>query len=161
ELGGSVIAELLGIATTTLPSVDYGAFSAWCDVVRDAYAQNIVLAARDISDGGVLTAVAEMAIASEGVGVTLREDPVHLRHEALWFAESPGFVLQVSDADALFAVCARHDTWALEIGTTSDDGRLVYRHNDAEGRAVNDEIAVAALREAWEAPLRDFYGSVA
>ena len=158
ELGGSVIAELLGIESTTLPSVPYHLVAAWCNVVRDAYAANIVLAARDISDGGVLAAVAEMVIAADaGIGVEVHQNIYEIDSDAQWFAETPGFVLEVTDVEKFFLLCAKHGTWAQQIGNATDDGRFVYRAADG----TTDAVPVAALREAWEAPLRDFYGSVA
>ena len=160
ELGGSVIAELLGIASTTLPQVHYDRFAAWCNVVRAAFADGIALAARDISDGGALAALAEMAIAASGrLGVKVLEDPRHFESDAAWFAETPGFVVEVLDEkiEAFFGLCARHGTWARQIAMTTDDGRFVFHRENG----ALDVIAVSALREAWEAPLRDFYGSVA
>ncbi len=138
----------------------YDRFADWCNVVRDAFAEGIVLAARDISDGGVLAALAEMAIAASGrLGVKVLEDPRHFESDAAWFAETPGFVVEVLDEkiEAFFGLCERHGTWAQQIAMTTDDGRFVFHRENG----ALDAIAVSALREAWEAPLRDFYGSVA
>jgi hypothetical protein len=58
----------------------------------------------------------------------------------------------VTDAVAFAELTARHRVAAYEAGETI-----------AEPVAAigNERIAIDDLREAWEAPLRDFYGSVA
>jgi phosphoribosylformylglycinamidine synthase II len=162
DFAGSVIAELLGVESRSLPSIPYEKFAVWCAVVRKAFAAGIVLAARDISDGGVLAAVAEMAIAAEpGIGVEIFAGQDRFASDAYWFAEQPGFVLEVTDIDTFLEICEANGTYADQIGMTSGQGRFVFRYNESQHTDVIAEVSVSDLREAWEAPLRDFYGSVA
>ncbi|HEY0396041.1 MAG TPA: phosphoribosylformylglycinamidine synthase subunit PurL [Candidatus Elarobacter sp.] len=172
ELGGSVIAELRGLACRTLPPVDLGLVRRACDAVVNAVAEGVVLAARDVSDGGALCAIAEMAIASldvEPVGVALHTADVWAGDQQggldAWFGEYPGFVVQTRDPERFRAIATAHDVTLHEVGTTIrmpelielDMSKTLDEHGEG---AIRCRVAVARLREAWEAPLRDFYGSV-
>jgi len=56
------------------------------DVVRALIADGVVTAAHDISDGGLLVAIAEMALAS-GIGAALEPVPEDTPAHAFWFGE--------------------------------------------------------------------------
>jgi phosphoribosylformylglycinamidine synthase len=56
------------------------------DVVRALIADDVVTAAHDISDGGLLVAIAEMALAS-GIGAALEPVPEDTPAHAFWFGE--------------------------------------------------------------------------
>ena len=166
--GGSVIAEITGMTSTTLPEVDYARFTKYCALIREAFARDIVLTARDVSDGGILAAVAEMACAAldeRSLGAALMhwdkvydvdlriEDYVPASSMSIWFAEFPGFVCEVADWAAFRGLAGEFAVKTFYAGETIAEPfiRTEYRH----------EVSVHDLRDAWEAPLRDFYGSVA
>ena len=162
--GASVFGEVAGLRSSALPEIDYEQFLAACGVVREGFRAGAILAARDVSDGGLLAAIAEMAIAAEhGLGVRLASedgwDP-RLPRDATWFSESPGFVLEVAEdaIDLLRRLAAIGGIRAAEIGRTTDDGRLTFERRDA---GLPASVTVDGLRAAWEAPLRDFYGDAA
>lgn len=165
--GGSVVAEIAGITSTTLPKVDYAHFRRYCTVIREAISRGILLAVRDISDGGILTAVAEMACASldeRSLGAALLHydkvydvdlwtgDNDRQPYGSIWFEEFPGFVCEVDDWDAFRRLGHEHGVKTFCFGDTIAEPviRTEYHH----------EIGVHELREAWEAPLRDFYGTL-
>jgi phosphoribosylformylglycinamidine synthase subunit PurL len=151
-LGGSVIAELLGLESTTLPQLRHQSFGRQCALVADALESGVALAAHLVTDGGALAAIAKMALASHA-GLGFRVDPRPVAddagHETAWFAEVPAFVLEVGDAVAFAASTARHGVSAY------DAGEVIAEPLAAVGA---ERIPLAELREAWEAPLRDFYG---
>ena len=63
--GGSVIAEIRNGQSTTLPEPDYEFFGKYCALIRDGIARGILPGgARDVSDGGILGAISEMACAA-------------------------------------------------------------------------------------------------
>jgi phosphoribosylformylglycinamidine synthase II len=164
-LGGSVLAELIGLASTALPSANYGQFGACCAVVRDALLRGVAISVHDVSDGGVLTAVAEMALTSTAgnpVGVALDHPDlwygVWLNKEVEWFSESFGFVVEVRDVDAFLGLAAQHGIVGLTYALGGTIVEPVVQIRDSAGSV---SIGLDELREAWEAPLRDFYGSVA
>ena len=160
-LGGSVLAELLGIDGGELPAADFPWFTRACAFVRDAIVRGVVLAARDVSDGGYLEAATEMAIASDGapIGVRIGEvAPVAASTTWARFAEAPGFVLEVGDFAQFVALAETYALpFRLDMQTIAEP---CIEHIDAGARVI-DRRTLAELREAWEAPLRDFYGSVA
>ncbi len=157
--GGAVYAEVMGFATTALAVPHYPAIRAALGLLEAAYDRNLIYAAHDVSDGGLLTCLAEMAfptLATVPLGVRL--DPPDwagdLREHEVWFAEYGGFVVEVSDDPAFGALAATFDVAAPRIGRTVAGPRL-------ELAAPAEAIDLHALHEAWAAPLRDFYGSVA
>jgi phosphoribosylformylglycinamidine synthase subunit PurL len=154
-LGGSVFAELLGLHSNVLPEPDFPAFGRRCAYVLAAIRSGLATAVRDISDGGIVTAIAEMAILSgeRALGVNLHPEPFFFATgdiEAGLFSEAPGFVLEVShiaDARAL----------AREYGIDVFPVASVHA-KPTFGFEWDEGVPVAKLRDAWEAPLRDFYG---
>ena len=101
KLGGSAFAQSLGKVGSDVPTVknpEYfrDAFLAVQDLVKE----ELLLAGHDISAGGLITTLLEMTFANQkgGIKVNLNgineSDPVKLL-----FAENPGVVVQVKNAD--------------------------------------------------------------
>jgi phosphoribosylformylglycinamidine synthase subunit PurL len=158
-LGGSVYAEIMGFATNALPVPHFAEIRKALTLLHTAYARNLVLAAHDVSDGGLLTCVAEMAFADrDGVSVGARlsvpDWAGDLLEREIWFAEYGGFVVEVDDDDAFVRLAAELVTSAPAVGETIASAEIVLS-------APHETIGLADLREAWAAPLRDFYGSAA
>jgi phosphoribosylformylglycinamidine synthase II len=158
-LGGSVYADVMGFATNALPVPQYAAIRKALTLLQTAYARNLVYAAHDVSDGGLLTCIAEMAfptlaVAPIGARLSAPDWAAGLLEREIWFAEYGGFVIEVSDDPAFARLAAELDTAAPVIGATIDAAELVLS-------APQETLALAGLREAWAAPLRDFYGSAA
>jgi phosphoribosylformylglycinamidine synthase II len=85
-LGRSVyLRDLCGREEGAPPPVDLAAERRHGDFVRGLVRDELVTAAHDVSDGGLLVALAEMAIAS-GIGAVLEAPPGMLAH-AFWFGE--------------------------------------------------------------------------
>jgi phosphoribosylformylglycinamidine synthase II len=85
-LGQSVyLRDLCGREEGAPPPVDLAAERRHGDLVRGLIRDGLITAAHDVSDGGLLVAVAEMAIAS-GIGAVLEQPPGIPAH-AFWFGE--------------------------------------------------------------------------
>ncbi|HTW82475.1 MAG TPA: phosphoribosylformylglycinamidine synthase subunit PurL [Candidatus Sulfotelmatobacter sp.] len=154
-LAGTVIAELLQLRSTTLPSFHAHAFGKQCDLVIEALETNLISAAHLVTDGGVLAAIAKMAFAShDRLGFAVDPTPVGewVAHDVAYFSETPAFIVEVDDAEAFALLAAR-------LGVSTYDAGTVIQ--EPEARLGDERIPLAELREAWEAPLRDFYGSAA
>jgi phosphoribosylformylglycinamidine synthase subunit PurL len=81
------------------PPVDLAAERRHGDFVRGLIASGQATAVHDLSDGGLLVALAEMAMAS-GIGAELETPSGQLPH-AFWFGEDQGrYVITVKAADA-------------------------------------------------------------
>ncbi|HTJ28707.1 MAG TPA: phosphoribosylformylglycinamidine synthase subunit PurL [Candidatus Limnocylindria bacterium] len=152
-LGGSVVADLIGLRSQTLPELNEHVFARQCLLLRTALERGAIGGAHLVGDGGVLAAIAKMALAAEP-GIGFRIDPAPViemqADESVWFGEIPAFVVEVLDADAFAELGAHFGIASYDAGETI-----------AEPVAVlgDERIAMADLREAWEAPLRDFYGA--
>jgi phosphoribosylformylglycinamidine synthase subunit PurL len=85
-LGRSVyLRDLCGREEGAPPPVDLAAERRHGDLVRGLIRDGLITAAHDVSDGGLLVALAEMAIAS-GIGAVLEPLPNTYAH-AFWFGE--------------------------------------------------------------------------
>jgi phosphoribosylformylglycinamidine synthase len=93
-LGGSALAHVYGQLGNDAPDFDSKVLARAFDCVQELLSQGAVLAGHDRSDGGLLTAVLEMAFAGNcGVALELAAEP-----QAVWralFGEDLGLVLQL------------------------------------------------------------------
>jgi len=51
-VGGTVLAEVMGVRLGSLPAVDYQEYRRMCTLVREGIQRGIIASARDVSDGG-------------------------------------------------------------------------------------------------------------
>ncbi len=124
ELAGSRWAFDRGHRGGTLAPVDGAAHSALASLVRDLVAGGLVLGARDVADGGLGVALAEMAVAS-GVGFTVARIADH----GELFSEAPSRVVMCVGAEDLAAVEAAANGLGVPVsrlGLASGD-RLVVK----------------------------------
>jgi phosphoribosylformylglycinamidine synthase II len=159
-VGGSVLAELKGVVSRTLPAVNYAEFQSACAIVREGIARGIILSARDVSDGGILVAATEMAFATDDtIGFSFDDDCGLINGASYghptWFGEHVGFVVEVRDYEALFALPAARGLLSLFGKTIAEPYVLRFHASDEP----EERVALSELRDAWEAPLRDFYGA--
>ncbi len=152
-LGGSVFASILGI-DGTLPAIDYSALRAQIALMLKAFDANVILAAHDVSDGGIVTALAEMAFAarhSAPLGIEL--EPASrwapgVGSAGAYFGEAGGFIVEVENESRFNELTLRNGASAWRIGTTIRDGALII------GRK---RYSLERLHDAWSATLLDFY----
>jgi phosphoribosylformylglycinamidine synthase subunit PurL len=82
------------------PPVDLAAEKRHADFVRGLISDGLVTAVHDVSDGGVLVALAEMAMAS-GIGAVL-EAPAAIPAHGFWFGEDQArYIVTAKDAEAV------------------------------------------------------------
>src|SRR5205807_3255707 len=123
------------------PPVDLAAERKNGDFVRALIAEGIASAVHDVSDGGLLPAIAEMAMAS-GIGAELDRPP--MAAHAFWFGEDQGRYVLTVEAGVAETVIARArgaDVSARQLGLTGGDALTL------EGERP---ILVAKLRERFE-----------
>ncbi|KXV76603.1 phosphoribosylformylglycinamidine synthase subunit PurL [Acetobacter cerevisiae] len=141
ELGQSIwLREVLGREDGPPPPVDLAAEKRNGDFVRQEILSGAVSACHDLSDGGLMVAVAEMVMAS-GVGCELESPDSGIRPEAFWFGEDQARYLVCVDNAAEF--CARAEQAGvparligqsggndliLPSGVTISAARLVVAH---------------------------------
>ncbi len=139
-LGQSLwLREIVGREDGPPPPVDLGAERRHGDFVRGHILAGRVRACHDVSDGGLLVAMAEMALAgSTGISLLPRGD------HAFWFGEDQGrYILATADGAALLAGAEAACIPALLLG----------RSGAGHGLTLPDgtTISLQALRAAHEA----------
>jgi phosphoribosylformylglycinamidine synthase II len=123
------------------PPVDLAAERAAGDFVRAQILAGTVRACHDVSDGGLLVAVAEMAMAGR-VGVRLSAGPRDIPSHAFWFGEDQGrYVLAVPDSPTLLRAAEAAGLTALRLGTSGGQDLTL---------PDGGTISVSALRMAHE-----------
>ena len=105
RLGGSCLAQAYNQIGSEAPDVDAGDVRGLYEAVQTLLDQDLVLAYHDRSDGGLFTAVAEMAFAGR-CGVKLTVNTLGDDSLAALFCEEVGAVIQyrVEDEEAVYKV---------------------------------------------------------
>jgi len=149
-LGQSMyLREICGREEGAPPPVDLTEEKENGDFVRGLILDSSVSAAHDLSDGGLLVAVAEMAMAS-GIGAVLAAAPTDVPAHAHWFGEDQARYLVTVPKDKADAVIARARAASVlvsRIGVTGGDALLI------EGERP---LPVATLKHAFERWLPDY-----
>jgi phosphoribosylformylglycinamidine synthase len=149
-LGQSLyLREIEGREDGLPPSIDLAAERRAGDFVRRLIGEGHVSTCHDVSDGGVLVAVAEMALAGD-LGVAIEVPPGEGPLHAWLFGEDQGRYVIAIEADAVEEVkqaAATAEVAVQVIGVTGGDRLTV---NGAHA------ISIDALRESHEAWLPRF-----
>ena len=146
RLGGSALAQVYGELGVTPPDLDHPEqLSTVFALLQWLNQKGQVLACHDRSDGGLFVTLAEMSFAGH-VGLQI-ELPAAADAAAALFSEELGLVLQVrsSDVAGILAKTTAAGVTACDIGTLSDDDRLVIRSG---GRIVLD-VGRVELQRTW------------
>ncbi|KKM81410.1 hypothetical protein LCGC14_1330100 [marine sediment metagenome] len=130
RMGASSLAQVYKQLGDVTPDVDSPELlKGFYNAMQALVADNKLLAYHDRSDGGLFTAVAEMAFAGH-TGVTIDLDGLTGSDIEVLYNEELGAVIQVanSDLDAVNAVFAEHGIAAIShaIGTLNSDDTVVF-----------------------------------
>ncbi len=145
HLGQSLwLREVAGREDGPPPPVDLAAERFNGDFVRGQILAGKVQACHDVSDGGVLVAVAEMALAG-GAGARLLPGPAGPAAHEFWFGEDQArYVLAVRDGAALLQAAAFAGVPAIRIGEAGAGGELTLPDGAtmslAELRRANEDF---------------------
>jgi phosphoribosylformylglycinamidine synthase len=137
--------EITGVEDGAPPDVDLFAERRHGEFVRALVRDGRVTACHDVSDGGLLVAVAEMAMGS-GIGARLDAKPKGAPAHAVWFGEDQGryvVTARAGDAAAILAHATAAGVPMARIGTTE---------GAALSLAGEEPVAVTelkALHEGW------------
>jgi phosphoribosylformylglycinamidine synthase len=149
-LGQSLyLRDICGREEGAPPPVDLAAEKRNGDVVRGMIHGGTATAVHDVSDGGLLVALAEMAMAGE-IGAQLLAAPNSIVPHAFWFGEDQArYIVTVSAADAglVLAKMKGAGVPCTRIGTTGGDAIAV---------AGETPMAIEKLRSAFESWLPNY-----
>jgi phosphoribosylformylglycinamidine synthase len=154
-LGQSVyLRDICGREEGAPPPVDLAAEKRNGDVVRGMIHAGTATAAHDLSDGGLLVALAEMAMAS-GIGARLLAAPTALVPHAYWFGEDQArYIVTVPETQAglVLAKMRGCEVPCARIGTTGGDAIAI---------AGEAPVKIDTLRTAFERWLPEYMGGKA
>lgn len=149
-LGGSVLYETMGkVGSETIDVRDADYFRKSFEAIQTLIHDEVILACHDISAGGLVTALLEMAMAHTDMGLKVTKDFIGQGDNLLarLFSEAPGILIQVSDGEkvrqALQSKGIRVETVATPI-ISSDDFII--------GDTLT--LSISSLRETWYTPSR-------
>ena len=128
-LGQSIyLREIHGLEMGAPPPLDLDEEKRNGDLVRNLIKQGTVSACHDVSDGGILIAIAEMALASVkdamflGVKIT---NPTNIPDHAFFFGEEQSrYILTSSDANSILEIAKKHNVTAKILGKTTKHQEL-------------------------------------
>ena len=122
-LGQSLyLREICGREEGAPPPVDLAAERRHGDFVRALIGDALVTAVHDVSDGGLIIALAEMAMASR-LGAVL-EAPLDIPAHAFWFGEDQArYIITAKDADGIMQLAKTAAVPILRLGATG--GRVL------------------------------------
>jgi len=146
-LGQSLyLRELCGKEEGAPPPVELGTEKRHGGLVRALIEGGMVSACHDVSDGGLLVALAEMALAgNRGFDLIAPQEsdapPLH----AWLFGEDQGrYIVSAGDGEAVLQTAHRVGVWAFKIGQTRGDGSLTL-----DGRTLISVKDLRAAHEGW------------
>ncbi|GAB4152791.1 MAG: phosphoribosylformylglycinamidine synthase subunit PurL [Sphingomonadales bacterium] len=145
HLGSSLyLREILGREDGAPPPVDLAAERAAGDLVRGLIEDRLVSAVHDVSDGGLLVALTEMAMAG-GIGANVKTASTLPTH-AFWFGEDQGRYILSCRAEDATAIASRAITAGVAVeslGLTGSDQLTVA------GLAPISLKALSARHQGW------------
>ncbi len=127
ELGGSAYWRALGLEGGAPPAHHPGTVRGEIRLLLLAVERGLLRAAHDISEGGLATAAAEMALwGGRGARFELEGRPQGLRPDEFLFTETGGFLVEAAEeqAEAFLALCAEQGVDALALGAVRGNRRL-------------------------------------
>jgi phosphoribosylformylglycinamidine synthase len=144
HLGASLyLREVEQRETGAPPPVDLAAERRNGDFVRAEIAARRIACCHDVSDGGWLVALAEMAMAG-GRGVRLEPIPTELPRNAYLFGEDQGrYLVETALPDAVLAAARAAGVPARVVGTVGDAALTL------PGAGAISVNALKAAHEAW------------
>ncbi|MDP3384460.1 MAG: phosphoribosylformylglycinamidine synthase subunit PurL [Phenylobacterium sp.] len=148
-LGASMyLREILGREDGAPPPVDLAQERKIGDFVRDMIKGEQVTVVHDLSDGGLVAAAAEMALAS-GVGITLKLAGDLPAHAELFGEDQARYLVAVADAEPILAAARAAGVPARQIGEAG-----------GEHLAAADlfQLPLSQLRDAYEGWMPAYMG---
>jgi phosphoribosylformylglycinamidine synthase len=149
-LGQSVyLRDVCGHEEGAPPPVDLAVEKRNGDVVRGMIRGGTVTAVHDVSDGGLLVALTEMAMAGH-IGAQLDAAPENLVPHAWWFGEDQArYIVTVPESEAHALLIKAHavSVPCVRIGTTGGSAVAI---------AGERPVSVEALRKGFESWLPDY-----
>ena len=148
QLGGSAFAQSLNALGTSAPTVkspEY--FVSTFNTVQKLVEKSLLLAAHDVSAGGLVTTLLEMAFANVKGGIDINIDAFNDNDIIkVLFAENPALVIQVAEKNVAKVenILSEANINYKNIGEPTEERTLTINHNGDEYMLFIDH-----LRDVW------------
>lgn len=148
RLGGSALAQAFNQIGDESPDIDATLLKNSFLAVQEMIDEGLIFALHDRSDGGLITAVAEMCMASRcGFDISVK----HTRTaSAELFAEELGFVIEIRHEDEIkvHEICVSHHVPFLIIGQTLANNQCIVGAGNRKRKLFKG--TTECLRLMWE-----------
>lgn len=151
RLGGSALNQSLGKVGSDAPTVtDTARFAATFAAVQKLVKSRKLLAAHDVSAGGLVTTLLEMTFANTKGGIMFHTTGFDMYGEKdlvkILFAENPAMVIQVDDIKkaAVEKILDEAGAKYFPIGYPTDERTILIDHNGREFL-----LGIDYLRDVW------------
>ena len=148
RLGGSAFAQSLNKVGSDVPTVkDPAYFRKAFNAVQALVSDGLILAGHDISAGGLITTLLEMTFANTEGGMEISLDGIQENDIVkVLFAENPGVVIQVAEADTAKAekTLSAAGVAFTKIGQPCDERHILVEKDGAEYM-----FGIDYLRDVW------------
>ncbi len=151
KLGGSAFAQVLNKLGADAPTVvEPEMFAKTFNVIQKLVKNRSLLAAHDVSAGGLITSLLEMTFGNVNGGIDFTTEAFVSNGETdlvkIMFAENPALVIQVAEskADRIEALLSKEGIKYYFIGTPSDERAIMVNHNGNESI-----LGIDYLRDVW------------
>lgn len=147
ECGGSVYYQLENYLGLHVPKPNLQTIAREIQAVTTIIQQGYVLAAQDISEGGIAVALAEMSFENQ-IGCDV-EIPGDLSASKLLFGESGGFVLEVTKAHlaAVEKLLTKNQIAFWQLGSTTTSAQICIKNGI--------DLAIMDAKRVWDNGLRE------
>ena len=154
KLGGSALFQSLNRLGAKAPTVtDPAQFVATFNAVQRLVKRGSIMAAHDVSAGGLITTILEMTFANTSGGVNLTTDAFTEAGESdlvkILFAENPALVVQIAEdkADSAEQLLKEAGVKFHLIGEPSDERTVMIEH-----QGTVRMIGIDHMRDVWMRP---------
>ncbi|MDP6548438.1 MAG: AIR synthase-related protein, partial [Candidatus Woesearchaeota archaeon] len=150
ELGGSVYYEINGKLGKNVPNINFEEHRNMVYAVIDCIENSLLLSCHDISDGGLLTTIAEMLLGGNAdgkIGAEININFSNLRNDKILFSESPGFVFEVENKNAnkVKSIFKKYDLIIHNLGKTTKNDSLIIKNKN--NKII--KLKINAMKKFW------------
>lgn len=148
RLGGTALAQCFGQLGDNCPDLeDYELLKRTFKVVQSLIDKNLILSGHDISDGGLITALLEMAFAGScGLSIKLPSSDFNIFEEL--FSEEPGLLMEINKQKVMkvVSILSENGIPFTEIAQTTLEDTITIDNSD--GNIFAEKMTL--LRDLWE-----------
>jgi len=156
-LGGSTYYDVTDSSSAELPKVDIQELPKTLKAIQKLIAEGVISACHDVSEGGLIAAVAEMCIGGQsGADLTL---PNQADRESFLFHETAGcFIVEVPETTNVYLKFQPGEVAITQIGqTTQFSGITARQYSDSLGYTTLFDVPVDELKDAWQQPMKEIF----